>query len=165
MTQIVKGGFQEHPENIYRGIPWNKGKKGLQMAWNKGLKGVQVAWNKGKSNTWAIGDKNVNWKGGVSKTKEYIGFKRRQREYRKRNAIGSHTLQEWEALKKYYKYMCLCCKQFEPEIILTEDHIIPLSKGGSNFIDNIQPLSNGCNARKGIKTINYLFEKSFNLIH
>jgi hypothetical protein len=29
--------------------PWNKGKKGLQVAWNKGKKGLQVAWNKGIS--------------------------------------------------------------------------------------------------------------------
>jgi len=29
-------------------IPWNKGKKGLQVAWNKGLKGKNP-WNKGKS--------------------------------------------------------------------------------------------------------------------
>lgn len=28
-------------------IPWNKGKKGLQVAWNKGTKGLQNAWNKG----------------------------------------------------------------------------------------------------------------------
>lgn len=29
--------------------PYNKGKKGIQVAWNKGLKGVTKAWNKGKS--------------------------------------------------------------------------------------------------------------------
>lgn len=29
-------------------VPWNKGKKGLQIAWNKGKKGMQTAWNKGK---------------------------------------------------------------------------------------------------------------------
>ena len=28
-------------------IPWNKGKKGVQVAWNKGKKGVQVGWSKG----------------------------------------------------------------------------------------------------------------------
>ena len=31
--------------------PWNKGKKGCQVAWNKGKKGCQVAWNKGKKFT------------------------------------------------------------------------------------------------------------------
>ena len=28
-------------------IPWNKGKKGVQVSWNKGTKGLMVAWNKG----------------------------------------------------------------------------------------------------------------------
>jgi hypothetical protein len=30
-------------------IPWNKGKKGVQIPWNKGKKGVQSSWNKGKT--------------------------------------------------------------------------------------------------------------------
>jgi hypothetical protein len=29
-------------ENIKKRIPWNKGKKGLQIAWNKGLKRKRI---------------------------------------------------------------------------------------------------------------------------
>ena len=32
---------------VKKRIPWNKGKKGVQVAWNKGKKGVQVGWSKG----------------------------------------------------------------------------------------------------------------------
>jgi 5-methylcytosine-specific restriction endonuclease McrA len=51
---------------------------------------------------------------------------------------GSFTLQEWEALKAYYDYTCLRCGRQEPEIELTIDHVVPLSQGGRNSIENLQ---------------------------
>jgi len=74
---------------------------------------------------------------------------------RKRNAEGSHTFGEWELLKKQYGCICPACGKSEPEIKLTEDHIIPLSKGGSDYIENIQPLCVSCNTRKHARIIIY----------
>lgn len=87
--------------------------------------------------------------------REKVNFWGRQRYYREKGAIGTFTALEWEVLKIKFRYMCLCCKKIEPEIQLTVDHIVPLTKGGSNFIDNIQPLCGSCNSRKRIATTDY----------
>lgn len=40
---ILDGGHQAYTANTHIGfVPWNKGKKGLQIAWNKGKKGYSV---------------------------------------------------------------------------------------------------------------------------
>lgn len=65
--------------------------------------------------------------------------------------IGEHNNGEWETLKAQYNWTCPCCKKFG--IKLTEDHIIPLTKGGSDNIENIQPLCQSCNSRKGNRVI------------
>ncbi len=93
-----------------------------------------------------------------SEHKELYNFYSRLRVYRKTSAEGSHTVQEWNELKKLYNYMCLSCKKIEPEVKLCEDHIVPLSKGGNNFISNIQPLCRPCNTSKMVKTIDYRIE-------
>jgi hypothetical protein len=77
------------------------------------------------------------------------------RRARKNKAEGSHTFGEWELLKKQYNYTCPACNGKEPNIILSEDHIIPLSKDGSNYIENIQPLCRSCNCKKHTTIIKF----------
>src|SRR3990167_1693253 len=107
----------------------NQWKKGT-FAWNKDLKGVQVAWNKGKKclqiSQAVVGEKNHNWKGGKETRRGRHNASSSKRRATQAGNGGFHTWIEWEALKMKYRYMCLCCKQSEPEIKLTRDHIIPI---------------------------------------
>lgn len=89
----------------------------------------------------------------------YNNLKRRHRRLGlKMNSF--HTSDDWQKLKVEYNYCCANCGMQEPfedqcYKYLTEDHIIPLSKGGTNDIKNIQPLCHRCNSKKSNKTIFY----------
>jgi len=180
---------------------WNKGIKCVEMngntngfkkgmiSWNKGLKGVQVAWNKGKK--WSKetkkkmseshrtesylkkmgGENSPSWKGGVTKKRNDFNYYSKVRRIRKAKLGGNHTPEQWQGLKERYGFMCLCCKKSEPEIKLTVDHIIPISRWKAYIqfhpeikyqcgdIENIQPLCHSCNVRKHAKVISYIYEK------
>ncbi len=73
--------------------------------------------------------------------------------YRAKNQSETHfTPEEWQALCEKYEGHCLKCGKQKK---LTVDHIVPLALGGSNDIDNIQPLCKSCNTSKGIQIIDY----------
>ena len=72
--------------------------------------------------------------------------------FRELIAQGHHTKAEFQALCEYYGGVCLCCGRNCP---LVADHVVPLDKGGSNSIGNIQPLCRSCNSRKSTKSIDY----------
>jgi 5-methylcytosine-specific restriction endonuclease McrA len=59
---------------------------------------------------------------------------------------GNHSLKEWNELKKITGNHCLECWKVLDK--LAQDHIIPITKGGTDFIDNIQPLCKSCNSSK-----------------
>lgn len=71
---------------------------------------------------------------------------------RKKQASGDFTTEEWIRLCDYYGNRCLACGKQES---ISIDHIVPLSKGGSNDISNLQPLCLSCNSSKNARTIDY----------
>ncbi len=91
----------------------------------------------------------------VKRYPDRVNARQAVRRMQKTQAGGAYTAQEWRDLKAFYSYTCLCCKRKEPDIKLTADHVIPVVKGGSSFISNIQPLCQSCNSRKGLRIIDY----------
>lgn len=79
-----------------------------------------------------------------------------RRRVRKNNASGYHTVKQWLAVLNQYDGRCLRCGSTEN---ITEDHVLPLNKGGSNSIENIQPLCMICNSSKGDTYHDYRPEK------
>lgn len=118
-----------------------------------------------KAHPHLIGKNSPHWKGGKDKKESHkewraknwqkvLGYNNKRRVMRTGNG-GSHTLGEWEHIKALYQWTCPKCWKKEPQIKLTRDHIVPLSKGGSDDIENIQPLCQSCNSSKNNKTIKY----------
>lgn len=62
----------------------------------------------------------------------------------RRKAKGQFSQQQWEVLCSFFD-SCPCCNKVE---VFTIDHIIPVSKGGTHWIDNIQPICFICNSTK-----------------
>jgi len=65
----------------------------------------------------------------------------------KRNAaICDFTPAQWITLKELYQHRCAYCGKYSER--LTQDHVMPLSKGGSHTVSNIVPACRSCNSRK-----------------
>jgi len=94
-----------------------------------------------------------DWNRWAKANPEAINAMHSRRRTRKTEAGGSYTAAEWKALVNHFGNKCLCCGR--TDVKLTADHVIPISKGGSSFIENMQPLCRSCNSRKKDKTIDY----------
>lgn len=100
-----------------------------------------------KENPDKVLDKQRRWT-KTEKGKQIISQRNHNRKALIRGAKGKHSSKEWIAMKKKHDYTCLHCGKREPEIKLTRDHVVPISKGGNNDILNIQPLCKSCNSKK-----------------
>ena len=141
-TMEFKKGEHKSIETEFGNKPaWNKGKKGRLP--NHNLEGLKKGWGwwKGKKRLELSGKNHPFWKGG----KENTSLLKKKRRAQEKGAEGAHTLEEWNTLKAKFNYSCAKCRK---QVELTEDYIIPLSKGGSHYISNIQPLCRKCNSIK-----------------
>lgn len=102
-----------------------------------------------------LGSNNPNFRGaGYSGYKNNSPIRRHRMDAAK--AKATHTTKEWNELRLNHNFSCAKCGKQEPEIKLTKDHIVPISKGGNDSILNIQPLCQRCNAKKHKGTTKYI---------
>jgi 5-methylcytosine-specific restriction endonuclease McrA len=93
---------------------------------------------------------------------EKVAAKSKAQHAKRKGNGGSYTAKQWLQLKKTYG-RCVGCGLSEAAIIalgrtLAADHVLPIAKGGSSNIDNIQPLCHGrggCNNKKAARHIDY----------
>lgn len=84
---------------------------------------------------------------------EMVAARARRRYARKRGAEGTHTLAEFRALCSAYDWKCTYCARAVDVSSVTEDHIVPIVRGGDDGIANIVPACRSCNSSKGTATL------------
>ncbi len=77
----------------------------------------------------------------------------RKRRAARNASLGSFTVEEFEELCASYGNRCLACG--DNKAALEADHVVALTKGGSDDIGNIQPLCGSCNRKKFVNIIDY----------
>lgn len=63
---------------------------------------------------------------------------------------GNFSQEDFKTLCRDFDYKCAYCSE---EVPLVPDHMAPLVRGGSNYIDNIIPACKSCNSSKGDKSV------------
>jgi len=79
--------------------------------------------------------------------KEKIKIQWNNRRVLVKNCEGNYTIEQWEKCLEFFEYKCAYSGK-ELADKETIDHIIPLSKSGTNYIWNLCPCSGSCNSSK-----------------
>ena len=82
---------------------------------------------------------------------KYKAYRHKRRAI-KTQAGGYFTPEEWFTLCFAVGFKCLRCGKTRP---LEADHVVPVIKGGTSWLHNIQPLCEECNLKKHTKCTDY----------
>lgn len=110
---------------------------------------------------WAVTEKGKTARRGrvnrYAKTEK--GFAANKKRHAKRrsnlkNIIADLTASEWkDILKKFGNKCAYCGNDFTKKTPPTQDHVVPISKGGNHTKDNVVPSCKPCNSKKRDKLI------------
>jgi len=91
----------------------------------------------------------------TEKGREKSRIKVAKRRALRNNTVSTFTVAQWEESKEFFKFECAYCglkaNKFD------QDHIVPLSKGGSHVKSNIIPSCEYCNGSKHVKDMEYWY--------
>jgi 5-methylcytosine-specific restriction endonuclease McrA len=96
-------------------------------------------------------EKRLAWEANYRRTEIYRKANAAHQENRRARlagAEGSHTAAEFFDVLIAQAFRCFYCGT-DISNGATEDHFVPLSRGGSNFIENIRAACRPCNIKKG----------------
>jgi 5-methylcytosine-specific restriction endonuclease McrA len=130
----------------------NKRNKDAKQAYNQEyykanqerLKAQQRVWN--AENREVVQESNRRYR---AENPDRFRALNRKRRVQQLGADGFHTEIEWFALLGLYGGRCAYCG----DSANTRDHVVPLNRGGSDWIDNIVPACRSCNSSKGNRLI------------
>ena len=89
--------------------------------------------------------------GWVAANRAKVNAKVRRRDHHKRSAVGTYSEEQWQARLDFYGhrcYLCGCDWDALPKGEKTIEHVIPLSRGGTNWPSNLRPACLSCNSSK-----------------
>lgn len=169
-VRIMSSYYLTHPEfrerqkvlaKKYRLANKEKRKEWSKKWWAKNAERIKLK-RLAEKDRWQLYFKEYNLK-NIEKRREQARIWRnnnpdrsrisRKKQKHRRRALGNINFTEWITKVAMLGNKCQICFRTEPEIKITIDHIIPVSKGGTNHIDNLQPLCVGCNSKKHNKTL------------
>lgn len=145
--------WARNPERVKRSEKeWRENNADYHKKWLENNPDYHKNWraeNPGFREQWATKHPNHlrEWhKRNPEKAKEYT--------HRRRALIAAvpSSPYNFPAICELYDNRCLACGEQLP---LTIDHVIPISLGGPDTPDNIQPLCKSCNSSKGARYIDY----------
>lgn len=139
VSKKVKKWKIENPEEVKR--------RRIVTYLKKRQENIQSAIEWGRKNKEKRKTAKDKWR---AKNKPLTNHYSKNYSYREKGADGSHSLEEYQLKLQQFKGVCGYCKVRKAG---TKDHIVPLSKGGTNYIDNIIPACVSCNSSKRDKPL------------